>query len=749
MGSTSVTALTVNGCGLVNSTVTYNATTGAFTITIPTSQAAGACNLVFTGTTASGSQTTTVPFTVTSTGPVTLSQSSAPAGTTVSGTVANASTVQSLTVTGCGYLTAGSLPLSGSNFTVTIPTSEGAGPCTYTFIINYINGQLTTEQVPFTVTVGISITTTGPDLTAASVNTSTNQVTYTFDKAANGISPVTSLFNVYNTFGFVDDSTNLAAAKCAPTAAAVSVSNPDQVIVQFPPAGSAPTAACPVPITSGAWAQITVAGVERAAVASATGAFNPEGSVPLSGITVPGGFTSGPDLVSVGNFQTTALGVMTADYTFDEAVNVSGACSGNLANLNTPVCEPANAAGVAGGAGITPGDFELIMSDNTPYNGSAAAATVPTVVNAAQTIVRVTFVTAGVSIPTSQIVRGVADVGGLTGGGTLPTSEAAVGTSSVGFAPNPITTIPVTNSGQTTDVPELTSAAVTATNQVTYTFDKAVTAINLGASTPAGEINMFMVWGANTTQWWPTAVIRSNSNADQVIATYAPGALTLATLAATDDCVSYPAGGPPVAASVGIFGVNLAPATAKCPPDTTNAGIPSAGAEEASVPLANVTAASGVIQGPQLVSVTKAQDAFGNWSVTFNFTQPIVSATAGSAVANPTTTTPWVLTYNAAFDLYDSNSTQFTANSVLATAVPLISNGGASITFSAAGGAWSNAQIAAAVIGGIEPSGSATPAAADVPGSQVASLLNGMVPAAPPVAVGPYLACEGSSVIVP
>jgi len=75
----SVTALTVSGCGLGTTTttggtttttpvpVTFNSTTGAFSITIPASQANGSCVLTFTSTLTGGTtQVTQIPFTVNS-----------------------------------------------------------------------------------------------------------------------------------------------------------------------------------------------------------------------------------------------------------------------------------------------------------------------------------------------------------------------------------------------------------------------------------------------------------------------------------------------------------------------------------------------------------------------------------------------------------------------------------------------------------------------------------------------------------
>lgn len=62
-----VKSVTVSGCGLSSATVTVNPTTGAFSVTLPSTQGTGTCTLTFTSTLANGSTvTSTIGVTVTS-----------------------------------------------------------------------------------------------------------------------------------------------------------------------------------------------------------------------------------------------------------------------------------------------------------------------------------------------------------------------------------------------------------------------------------------------------------------------------------------------------------------------------------------------------------------------------------------------------------------------------------------------------------------------------------------------------------
>ncbi|MHB8467486.1 MAG: cell wall-binding repeat-containing protein, partial [Acidimicrobiales bacterium] len=85
-------------------------------------------------------------------GPITLNKTTVAPGGTIDGTVANPSTVDSLSVNGCGnpntFLTIG----TGGAFTVTVPTSQPGGQCALNFTVKYNNGQAN-DNPSFTISV--------------------------------------------------------------------------------------------------------------------------------------------------------------------------------------------------------------------------------------------------------------------------------------------------------------------------------------------------------------------------------------------------------------------------------------------------------------------------------------------------------------------------------------------------------------------------------------------------------------------
>lgn len=119
-----VSTLTVSGCGLSDQSVPFNSVNGAFFITIPTSQSAGSCTLDFVATLTDGSVVTTaVPFTVTSPAPaVGTSVTFSPSTATLE---ANGTAQQVFTVT----VTHDGTPVSGDAMTFATTGASTPGSC--------------------------------------------------------------------------------------------------------------------------------------------------------------------------------------------------------------------------------------------------------------------------------------------------------------------------------------------------------------------------------------------------------------------------------------------------------------------------------------------------------------------------------------------------------------------------------------------------------------------------------------------
>lgn len=117
----SVTSVTVSGCGFNNTPVTFDKTTGAFSITLPAGTPAGACTLTFTSTLTDGSTvTTTVPFTVTGGTPSKSTIAFNPPSAVLQ---ANGTSTQVFTLT----VSANAVPLTSDAVTLaSSPTTPGA-----------------------------------------------------------------------------------------------------------------------------------------------------------------------------------------------------------------------------------------------------------------------------------------------------------------------------------------------------------------------------------------------------------------------------------------------------------------------------------------------------------------------------------------------------------------------------------------------------------------------------------------------
>ncbi|MCY7363965.1 MAG: hypothetical protein LH469_01385, partial [Frankiaceae bacterium] len=413
-------SVTVSGCGLTSQTIGAddNATTAGrqFTLTVAASQATGNCTLTFTATPTGGGAAVvqTVPVNVTaapaSTGPVTLASTSAPQGGSLTGSIANPGTIQSVSLTGCGFNNQ-NVPVSGAGaFSLTLPAGQTTGACSLSFSVLRTDGTTTTQVVPFTVTAIASSTTAAPDLVSATVNAATGVVTYSFDEDVTGNLAVPADFYVYDAAGVETLASNAQV-------------NGTTVIAQF---GTA--------IAAGA----TLAAVADDAVSDAAGTRSYAASAPLSVQTQAAAVTDGPDLQTVDNLRV-LNGVIVADFRFDE-----------------PVSRTDRAALLASG------DFALIANDGSIFL-NAAGVPVFSVDNRTLTVA---FQTDTAQLPIGSIVRGVVGAAAVDDGSNANVVQTEPRTGVPAFTTGVI--------ADRTDDPDVVSVAVAGTNTIAFTFDEAV-----------------------------------------------------------------------------------------------------------------------------------------------------------------------------------------------------------------------------------------------------------------------------------
>jgi len=202
-----------------------------------------------------------------------------------------------------------------------------------------------------------------------------------------------------------------------------------------------------------------------------------------------------------------------------------------------------------------------------------------------------------------------------------------------------------------TDDPDLLSVQVAGTNTVAFTFDEPV---QLGPD-PAG----FYVYNSIGGMTPGTTATRSTSSTSVVNVTFATGA---------------------VANAVGAGVLSTPPAVL-----AVDDSMPNATHE---LPLQSVSNTAGRTALPDLVSVTITSDAFGVNRVAYTFDSAVTLAQVG---AN-------------AFGLVDANGTLFTAGGA-----GTLSNGDQTVTFTEALGNFTDAQVAAAVLGNVEDLDPSTP----------------------------------------
>jgi putative cell wall-binding protein len=396
---------------------------------------------------------------------ITLAGTSAVAGSTFTGTLANPGTVQSVSVTGCGFNNQAVTIGAGGGFSLSLPAAQTVGACPLAFTVLRTDGSSSTQTVNFTVTAPPSSVTAAPDLLSAAVNASTGVVTYTFDQAVTGAIAAPANFYVYN-----------AAGVRTPSTGPVSASG-STVIAQFPTA-----------VANAA----TLAAISTGAVADAAGRLSYAASAPLGVQAQTAGRTVGPDLESVSNLRT-ENGRIVADFRFDEPVARDGLTltGGNVSR------------------------FQLIASDGTTFTGGPVTA-----ISADVRTVTVAFETTA-QVPIGSIVRGVALAGAVVGSNAAPGNIANVAQTEPRTGATGSTAFLTGVVADRTDDPDLTAVAVAGTDVVTFTFDEAVQANPVGGV--VANPGSFYVYDAAGTARFGTAAVRTSGNTSVVNVTFDAG----------------------------------------------------------------------------------------------------------------------------------------------------------------------------------------------------------------------------------
>lgn len=399
-------------------------------------------------------------------GDVTLTQTSATAGETVTGSVTDPNTVDSLTASGCG-LSGEDLDLDeDGNFDLTIPADQPAGDCTLTFNVLRTDGTTSTTTIPFVVTAVAQQVTASPDLIMAEV-TGTDNVTYTFDEAANGAALDPDQFRIYGPSGTPTDG----------DIAEIVGSDSTQVVVEFTDEENAIENA-------------VRATIEDGAVEDGAGNSSYPSAAPLSGVGIAAGVTDGPDLVSVTNLEEEG-GTLTADFVFDEAVDeIADDVGTALVDETSPVA----------------GGFFLIGStSDAQFVGQAVQD-----VSENGTTVTVEFLD---SVPVGAITRGGVDDGTVTDDdddGTPVTNSTQT---------EPRSGSIVSGTADRTDKPDLVSVTFVGDDTIAYEFDEAV--VNDGGA--AGDTideALFGIYDSDAAEFAADSAVRSDTNPKIVLATF-------------------------------------------------------------------------------------------------------------------------------------------------------------------------------------------------------------------------------------
>lgn len=410
-------------------------------------------------------------------GPISLGSTSAAAGGTITGSVADSHLVTSVAVTGCGF-TNTALTIDGDGeFELTIPGGQAPGACSLTFSILYTDGSSEQQTISFNVTAIAQVATAAPDLLSAS--RSGHFVTYRFDDNVTGKVLVPGDFHVYNAAGVRTAATDVQPA----------TSDTNAVVAQFPSSGSPA-------------ANATLATVRDGAVANAAGATNHASGVPLGAQVRPERITEAPDLISLTNVRVdqggqVGPGFILADFRFDEEIEDVEGVPASPISTNVPA------------SFVPSANFFLITSDGDIYPSVTIFNT-----SADNRTLSVAFDPTPAVIPIGNVVRGGVLAGVVEDDdGNLNVTQT-----------RPRTAPPAYTSGVTadrTDRPDITATAIAGPDVIAITFDQPV---QPGSIVP-GNIYIYDHDGASTPA---TAAVRSSTNTHVVNATFTPATVAAA-----------------------------------------------------------------------------------------------------------------------------------------------------------------------------------------------------------------------------
>jgi len=204
-----VAKITANGCGLTNQAVTFSSSTGAFSLTIPATQAAGTCQLSFAVTYNNGTAGQTDTFTITvnhstaalaapTLASVTVARAAPPANDTatftfnqaLSSAIPSAAAFRLYRASGAYSSGVGAPAATTNGWTVSFPPGSADNVTLGAVQAGAVTNAAGDKNFPGSVAASgpaATLTTSEPDLTGVgtptAVGTTSFTVVYTFDKA--------------------------------------------------------------------------------------------------------------------------------------------------------------------------------------------------------------------------------------------------------------------------------------------------------------------------------------------------------------------------------------------------------------------------------------------------------------------------------------------------------------------------------------------------------------------------------------
>lgn len=387
---------------------------------------------------------------------VTLASTEAAAGDTVEATFTPAGDVSQVDVAGDAIVDEENVDFTVDEDTgtlsITVADDAALGDSTVTFTFTYDDGRTSTATATLTIIEPPTVL-AGPELVSVTQRVDAGDevsVNYTFDRETTGKTPVTGSFFLVTWDGMLIPADSVTQDD----------DDPNTVFAVF---------------DADQYDSATAGAVAQNAVQDDDGNANPEDSEPLKSVTVPGGRTDEPDLLSVGNFDDTNN---TADFTFDTEIEET---------------LPANA-------------FGLVLVDGTIESSTATA------VQSDQTVVRATF---GGGFNTADVRRAFVNSNAFNDGNVFQdVNVAASGVTDAG--------IPDLNSvafNEEVDS-EAASGATDLVDTVEFTFSEEVS--DQQADLAAGQFFVYDVEGNLVTA---DAVDRQSGSSTTIVAEYAPGTL--------------------------------------------------------------------------------------------------------------------------------------------------------------------------------------------------------------------------------